>query len=592
MSRLLYRIIASGALMVAVTTSLFAQASVHAHDHDLGAAGEIVCGSILFNDGKDQEALEKTRINRPELYQRMVERAKSTEDRRSILSSNDDIIFPFVIRNRVTGMYDEIEAKLVFNGRLARIWVDTRDTGKTKVKNIIKGLARGLDTATGTTSRNKDKGIVENDQELFGMPPVNNFDPTSPAQDFLLTDIEDGMSGGFVGGFFSPWDQTNNPGSNKMNLLYIDSNQGVNSGLTSLLSTLAHEFQHLIHYRANAQSETVFNEGCSEVASILLGYKDRLNRSYLNNVNVAMFKWNYEDLTGKLLEIDYQRAMTFVHYMAEQYGEGFLKVFAETKSEGMERVGDALRTLGIDPDWQSMMANYVAANYLGVDFASDPKLSYRIKLWSGTRPAPTVHNTYEGNGFPNSGSLAVQQYAGIYNVYNNPGGLKVRFKASQPIRVMAILYKGTAPVEVWALENDQEYTIAQNGSVPYDKVVFAVANLSFNAQTVNWTVDNLTLGVDGAADATAAALAVSEIAPNPVSGSARVTFSNVVSGSVSLALYNPKGELVQTLVDGDRYEAGEHELVVNTSDLPNGIYMVRMLQNGHAASRVMVVMNK
>ncbi len=593
MSRLFYRILASGALMAAITTGAFAQAGTADHDHEHGTAGDAVCGTILFNDGKEAEALANTKRNNPELYQRMVERSKSAPNYRSLLnaSADDDIIFPFFIRNRVSGQYDEIQAKLVFSGKWARIWVDTRDSGKTKVKNIIKGLARGLDTATGNTSRNKEKGIIENDQEVFGMPPVNKFDPSSPIQDFLLTDIEDGMSGGFVGGFFAPYDQSEGPGSNKMNLLYIDANQGVNSGLTSLLSTLAHEFQHLIHYRTNPESETVFNEGCSEVASILLGYKDRLNRNYLADVNVSLFKWNNDDLTGAKLEIDYQRGMTLMHYMTEQYGEEFLKVFVSTRSDNMDRVADALRTLGRDPDWQSMLGNYVAANYLGTDFSSDPKLSYRTKLWNGTRPQIGVHNTFDAS-FPTSGSMVVQQYAGIYNVYNNPGGMKVKFKASQPIRVMAILYKGTAPVEVWQLENDQEYTIAQNGSVPYDKVVFAIANLAFNTQTVNWVVDHVTLGVGDESGANGGSTAISEIAPNPAAGSARVTFRTAESGVVNVDLYNPQGELVQRLVDGDRYEAGEHAVQVNTSELANGIYMVRVMQHGAASSRVMVVMNK
>ena len=147
MSRLFYRILASGALMAAITTGAFAQASQSDHDHEHGAAGEVVCGTILFNDGKEAEALANTKRNNPELYKRMVEYSKSTVDRRSVLSTagDDDIIFPFFIRNRVTGQYDEIQAKLVFSGKWARIWVDTRDTGKSKVK--VPAIAFGKDDA-------------------------------------------------------------------------------------------------------------------------------------------------------------------------------------------------------------------------------------------------------------------------------------------------------------------------------------------------------------------------------------------------------------------------------------------------------------
>lgn len=87
------------------------------------APGE-VCGTLLYNDGSERVALERTAREKPELYRRMVAEAKS--DRRGLASVGDQE--SFYVLNRTTQSYDVIEATLVFDGRLARIWLDVNDT--------------------------------------------------------------------------------------------------------------------------------------------------------------------------------------------------------------------------------------------------------------------------------------------------------------------------------------------------------------------------------------------------------------------------------------------------------------------------------
>jgi len=584
MSRFVNRVLILCGITVAVSAGLTAQV-VEQHDH--AADGGVVCGSLSFDAEKAWEMVENTARTRPELYQQMLRDAKRTDERRLVAGSDEEFKKTFYVQNQATGRFDEVEAVLKFNGVWSRIWVDVADTGRTVVKNAIKSLAPALDVSTSSKSRNPDKGIVENDIEVFGEPPVNRFEPSSPAQDFLLTDIQDGLSSGFVGGFFSPWDQTNNPGSNQMNLLYIDAKEGLQGSISGLLSTVAHEFQHLIHYRTNPNSQTLYNEGCSEVASILLGYKDRSNSDYLRGTNVPLFTWNYGN--GTKLLVDYQRAMTLLYYLYEQYGEPFLTEFVKTRSENIQRITDALTAIGHDPDWQGTLTAYVVANYIGKDF-DDSRYIYRNRL-STTVPTPSFSYS-DAAEIPASGSAAVEQYASVYTSYSNPGALKVKFKASGPYKVVAILYKSSpTPVEVREMENDREYSFMYNDAEPFDKIVFAIANMANYRQTVSWNVEQLTLGVDDlVADAGDAGL--SAIAPNPASGSARVTFRNANTGNVSMQLYDTKGELVRTVVEDRRYEAGEHEVTVNTDDLSNGVYMVRLAQEGKVTSRVLVVLNR
>jgi len=576
MSGSLNRIIASGALFLTLATGASAQTLSH-DDTDHDAPG-IICGMELTNNEHRDEALANTARTNPELYRQIIASTKMP-NRRAIASVGDE--HTFYSLDYATNQYFEVTATLVYDGILARIWVDNADTARVK-PTVISQLARGLDSVSGTKSRNPAKGIIENDKEVYGDTPKKwEIDGKT---DFLMTDIQDGQTGGsFVAGYFSPFDQTGSSGSNMMNLLFIDSRQGLSAGVNALLSTIAHEFQHLIHYGKNPSSDIVFNEGCSEVASILCGFKDRANTTYLSNTNVSMFKWNYND--GSKVLADYERAMTFMHYLKEQYGEQFLTKFLVTRSSGMQRVTDALKAIGKTATWQDALKSFAAANYL-VKSYNDSRYIYQYLLSSSIAKAATIYDS----AFAANGSVSVQAYAASYVNYKNPGGMKIRFKSSQNYSVMAMMYEGTTPSNVVELSDNTDYTFNDDGR--YDRIVFAVVNLSSGVNSVSWTAEHVALGVEdneGAVAATAK-LAVTAIAPTPSVGQTTISFNTVSSAPVTMQLFGVNGELVSTLVDGERYEPGTHQVMVDAGTLSNGAYVVRLVQGTTSESRVMLVM--
>src|SRR5256885_15020081 len=165
MTRLFYCLTISCALFAAAAVGVRAQVSTgqNAAQEDMDGSVPHVCGTTVFNDGKEREALANTARLNPELYRSIVERRKEKRPRQ--IASDDGVVFQFLIRSRVSGVYDPINALLVFAGRRARIWIDLKDTSRV-TKNTIHVLARGLDTATGSTSRNPRKGILDNDDDV------------------------------------------------------------------------------------------------------------------------------------------------------------------------------------------------------------------------------------------------------------------------------------------------------------------------------------------------------------------------------------------------------------------------------------------
>jgi hypothetical protein len=60
--------------------------------------------------------------------------------------------------------------------------------------------------------------------------------------------------------------------------------------------------------------------------------------------------------------------------------------------------------------------------------------------------------------------------------------------------------------------------------------------------------------------------------PNPFNPSTEIVFETVESGPTTLALYNSRGELVETLVDREELPIQAHSRIWNAGDVASGIY--------------------
>ena len=81
-----------------------------------------------------------------------------------------------------------------------------------------------------------------------------------------------------------------------------------------------------------------------------------------------------------------------------------------------------------------------------------------------------------------------------------------------------------------------------------------------------------TAGEDGADEADLSVTA----APNPISGSGKVSFGLTEPGQVTVELYDALGRRVARVAEGS-YGAGRHDVPVSVSALPTGLYVVRVM---------------
>jgi hypothetical protein len=72
--------------------------------------------------------------------------------------------------------------------------------------------------------------------------------------------------------------------------------------------------------------------------------------------------------------------------------------------------------------------------------------------------------------------------------------------------------------------------------------------------------------------------------PNPFNPTTNVRFALDKAGEISLKIYNAAGQLVKTVIENERKEAGTYEMTVDLSNLSSGVYL-SVLENGNVRTQ-------
>jgi hypothetical protein len=495
------------------------------------------------------------------------------------------VIEQFWVPGAQSDQYERIPAVLLHDCTRGRIWVDLRDTAHIS-HQAMAAIARALDVATPAGSRDPSRGIIENVQAVFG-PSPERF-KHGGKDDFLLTDLRNRAEGVTMLGTFMSKDQRSaaeQPYSNERNILYIDSREGMED-LPALLATTAHEYQHLIHFGMNPGAEQLFNEGCSELASQLVGYS-AANGDYLANTNVPLMRWGGHHSAG--LDADYQRGMSLMVYLHEQFGDRFIREFVASTSSGVERIGQAVDRAGMSTarySWRTVLRDFALANYLQTDGTG--ARGYRQRL----DPARSVHEASLVVGTPYGVSsmpeVQLEPFGSSFHLYDRPGALRVRIEPTMGYQAVAILYYGGRP-RIVELTPGREERIGGDGVAP-DRVVLAFISLTAQPVVVRWRVS----GDQGStasvmADASDQVFSAIQITPNPSNGSTMLSFETSVGGALRLDLFTSAGQRVATVVDGVVINPGEYQLRFDTKGFSPGAYLTRLTVGERTATREVIV---
>lgn len=285
----------------------------------------------------------------------------------------------------------------------AYLWVEVGEISNGHADGVrLSGLAEALLSSTPEGSYNSNQGIIANNNQIFGSPP--NVDGDGVV-DILLYDIPDQTAGSVLAGFVWSGDlcTTANAStrgcsvsfSNQADVLYLDSHPLLSSfPLETLLEVAAHEYQHLIHFGYDENEETFINEGLSEWAERLNGYRAR-TITYLsdeNERNISLFTWRSQ--SSDVLK-DYQRSSLFTTYLAERVGPELVGSITRRPETGAQGYIGALEGSGVE--LTDVIADFHVANLINdVGAGSDGRYGYTNPFLLTLRSATSETYTYDG----------------------------------------------------------------------------------------------------------------------------------------------------------------------------------------------------
>jgi len=201
--------------------------------------------------------------------------------------------------------------------------------------------------------------------DYFGLPP--DIDGNEKII-FLVFDIDAIPTPGVVVGFFYllnqySYIQDDYPQmySNEAEILHIDHLYAADIG------TIAHEFQHLIHFGHDDDENTWLDEGASMFAEYLVG-ENPLSGTYGEHLrsdpDVSLTYWDSSS-DPLMVFANYGASYTFMLYLAEQYGgDPLIQDLVERSVNGIQSVEDALFQKGYDVEFTEVFRNWTIANFL------------------------------------------------------------------------------------------------------------------------------------------------------------------------------------------------------------------------------------
>ena len=357
-----------------------------------------------------------------------------------------------------------VQSTLRVIGEFCYIFVEDSQWLQTVNEETVRAVRRAFDDAT---PADPNRGIYEIETELFGAPPDIDGDKRIY---LLLLDIRDKATQGsnFVAGFFSPVNQhrgvLRHPEigipvrSNELDMLYLDTDP-LNVGSEKAFGVLAHEFEHLIHWRHDEDEAIWVNEGCAEYAMFVCGYRARGHiSSFQQNPRISLIDWP-QGARSQLAH--YGAVYLWMLYLHEHYGgPQTIAAIVHDRANGIIGINNTLHSRGIEATFSAIYADWKVANYLDDTEFADGRYGYqneqlRLRHHREHRSYPVSVENNRLDGY-------ASDYIPFYPSTRN-GSLSLSFEGDDqlPYDVKAIEFQGEQPMKV----HDMSLTEMGKGSL-------------------------------------------------------------------------------------------------------------------------------
>lgn len=218
-----------------------------------------------------------------------------------------------------------------------------------------------------------------------------------------------------AGGYYSSADEyprAINQYSNQHEMIYIDATPGD----VRFDATMAHEFQHMIHWNEHASQAVWLNEGMAEYAEEVNGYGTGLEAAFAARPDTQLNTWS--DQPSASIE-HYGQSYRLMSYLSSRFGPRIMADVIRAEGTGLDAVARALEGRAGAPSFSRVYADWLAANVLAQQ--GDGPLLYKRRMTPvATTPAPAIYST----------TTTVRQWGADYYARTGNEAYALRFHGS------------------------------------------------------------------------------------------------------------------------------------------------------------------
>jgi len=239
-----------------------------------------------------------------------------------------------------------------------------------------------------------DQVIVPNNREFFG----SEWNPGVDGDPHIYIVYAGGL-GSSLAGYFSSADELHPSAHEYSNAheMFLINADNVFLWEEYIYGTLAHEYQHMIHWYTDRNESTWLNEGFSMLAELINGYNiGGHDYNYLSHTDVQLTDWG-DDIGSN--SPYYGASFLFMAYFLDRFGEDASKALVAHPENSMESIDQVLGELSVtNPDTnQPFTAEDVFADWAVANYLQDPSLSDGRFGYSSYNPLPaTLTETISG----------------------------------------------------------------------------------------------------------------------------------------------------------------------------------------------------
>jgi immune inhibitor A len=344
----------------------------------------------------------------------------------------------FWVSNQDNNAYFQVTATLRYSGQYLDFWIENG------VSFDLNTLKRLVDTFDGS--------IYPTNHNFFG----NEWTPGIDNDPHLYV-LYVRKLGNVTAGYFSSQDEYPKDifkYSNMHEMFDINADLVALSD-TYLYSTMAHEFQHMIHWNIDRNEDLWLNEGFSVLAQFINGFTvGGFDYSYTLNPETQLNDWSLEQEDNAP---HYGAAFLYLDYLLSRFGSEVTQAIVNSPLNGFESINSVMQTLEIkNPQTgKPYSAVDIFGDWAVANFLQDSRIGYGQYYYQNYPNAPKTRLTESYKACPFSRlDGQVNQFGVEYIGISCQGNFTLNFSGSTSVPLVPVqAYSGA--YDFWSNIGDQ-----------------------------------------------------------------------------------------------------------------------------------------